>query len=36
MPITRLVYANQLKRLKEGEIPTALRMLAYTLRPAVV
>jgi hypothetical protein len=30
-----LLFENILKRLKEGEEPTAGRMLAYTTRPAV-
>jgi hypothetical protein len=31
-----LLFENILKRLKEGEEPTAVHMLAYVYRPAVV
>ena len=35
--ITRLIYKKSIfKRLKEGEIPAAMRMLAYMYGPAVV
>lgn len=31
-----LLFENILKRLKEGEEPTAVHMLAYVYRPAVI
>jgi hypothetical protein len=37
MPLTGLLYKKTIFiRLKEGEIPTAVSMLAYIYRPAVV